>query len=242
MGRRDDNDGDEADAWPRRRTRAARTGRPVPDEGQERRVVACGRLGGERQRPGRHRLRCASDVPTSRPSSPISTSIGGTGRAAASRLREPISYPPKAPLRCRPDGAAAGRPRRGLATLGPGLRPLAGTDRDPQLPLRRAAVQRGHGGGVRRRLNDWIVQEWLDRDPRLRASIVVPMQNVAPSTRSSAARRPALRAGAGAGDREVPLGRAPTGRSTPPPSAMGCRSASMPAAYRNPVTSLGWPT
>ena len=29
-----------------------------------------------------------------------------------------------------------------------------------------------------RALNDWIAKEWLDRDPRLRASIVVPMQNV----------------------------------------------------------------
>jgi predicted TIM-barrel fold metal-dependent hydrolase len=28
-----------------------------------------------------------------------------------------------------------------------------------------------------RALNDWVVKEWLDRDPRLRASIVVPMQN-----------------------------------------------------------------
>src|SRR4051795_12045599 len=29
-----------------------------------------------------------------------------------------------------------------------------------------------------RALNDWIAMEWLDRDPRLRASIVIPMQNV----------------------------------------------------------------
>src|SRR5262245_8185794 len=28
-----------------------------------------------------------------------------------------------------------------------------------------------------RALNDWVAAEWLDRDPRLRASIVVPMQN-----------------------------------------------------------------
>ena len=26
-------------------------------------------------------------------------------------------------------------------------------------------------------INDWVAKEWLDRDPRLRASIVVPMQN-----------------------------------------------------------------
>src|SRR5262249_30707361 len=29
-----------------------------------------------------------------------------------------------------------------------------------------------------RAVNDWLVREWLDRDPRLRASIVVPLQNV----------------------------------------------------------------
>jgi hypothetical protein len=29
-----------------------------------------------------------------------------------------------------------------------------------------------------RAVNDWIAAEWLDRDPRLRASIVVPLQNV----------------------------------------------------------------
>ena len=27
-------------------------------------------------------------------------------------------------------------------------------------------------------VNDWVRAEWLDRDPRLRGSIVVPMQNI----------------------------------------------------------------
>ena len=31
---------------------------------------------------------------------------------------------------------------------------------------------------VARAVNDWIAKEWLDRDPRLRASITVPTQNV----------------------------------------------------------------
>lgn len=30
-----------------------------------------------------------------------------------------------------------------------------------------------------RAVNDWVKHEWLDRDPRLRASIVVPLNNVA---------------------------------------------------------------
>ena len=33
------------------------------------------------------------------------------------------------------------------------------------------------GAAMARAVNDWIAQEWLDRDPRLRASIVVPQQN-----------------------------------------------------------------
>ena len=33
------------------------------------------------------------------------------------------------------------------------------------------------GAAMARAVNDWIVREWLDRDPRLRASIVVPQQN-----------------------------------------------------------------
>ena len=34
------------------------------------------------------------------------------------------------------------------------------------------------GAAFCRALNDWVAKEWLDRDPRLRASIVIPMQNV----------------------------------------------------------------
>ena len=33
------------------------------------------------------------------------------------------------------------------------------------------------GAAFARAVNDWIAREWLDRDDRLRASIVVPMQN-----------------------------------------------------------------
>jgi len=41
-----------------------------------------------------------------------------------------------------------------------------------ELPLRRAApVQRGHAAAFCRAVNDWLAKEWLDRDPRLRASI-----------------------------------------------------------------------
>ena len=40
-----------------------------------------------------------------------------------------------------------------------------------------AAFSEDMGAAVARAVNNWIVREWLDRDPRLRASIVVPQQN-----------------------------------------------------------------
>jgi len=40
-----------------------------------------------------------------------------------------------------------------------------------------AAFSEDLGAAIARAINDWIVAEWLDRDPRLCASIVVPQQN-----------------------------------------------------------------
>jgi predicted TIM-barrel fold metal-dependent hydrolase len=40
-----------------------------------------------------------------------------------------------------------------------------------------AAFSEDLGVAMGRAVNDWISREWLDRDPRLRASIVVPQQN-----------------------------------------------------------------
>ena len=40
-----------------------------------------------------------------------------------------------------------------------------------------AAFSEDLGAAMARAVNDWIAREWLDRDPRLRASIVVPQQN-----------------------------------------------------------------
>lgn len=41
-----------------------------------------------------------------------------------------------------------------------------------------AAFSEDLGAAIARGVNDWVAKEWLDRDPRLRASIVVPQQNV----------------------------------------------------------------
>ena len=96
-----------------------------------------------------------------------------------------------------------------------------------------------------RALNDWIAKEWLDRDPRLRASIVVPTQNIELAVdeieRCAKDRRfvqillLAMQ--------ESPLGR----RHWWPLYAAAVRHR-LPVAihpgstYRHSLTSLGWPT
>ena len=101
------------------------------------------------------------------------------------------------------------------------------------------------GVAMCRALNDWIAKEWLDRDDRLRASIVVPMQNaemavdeierVAPDRRfiqvlllvgseSTLGRR-----------QNWPIYAAAERHGLP----VGIHAGSM---FRNPITSVGWPT
>lgn len=90
------------------------------------------------------------------------------------------NYPPKMPISARSDWRASGpRPAATLEQvqtelLGPFgidlaiLRPLFGVQLLPSEDMAQALT---------RALNDYVVAEWLDREPRLRASIVVPMQN-----------------------------------------------------------------
>jgi predicted TIM-barrel fold metal-dependent hydrolase len=96
-----------------------------------------------------------------------------------------------------------------------------------------------------RAVNDWITREWLDRDTRLRASIVVPLQNVEHAVdeieRCAADRRFVQILVLASG--EMPLGR----RSFWPIYAAAQRHG-LPigihagSAYRHPVTSIGWPS
>jgi uncharacterized protein len=101
------------------------------------------------------------------------------------------------------------------------------------------------GVAFSRALNDWIAKEWLDQDPRLRASIVVPMQNaemaVEEINRVAVDRRfvqVLLLVGS-----ESTLGRrqnwpiyAAAERHCLP---IGIHAGSM---YRHPMTAVGWPT
>jgi len=90
-----------------------------------------------------------------------------------------MSYPLNAPITCRPDWRVQGqRPgsnldmmrHNALDAFGIGLaicNPLTGGQ---------VAVSETMGAAICSAVNDWIIEHWLDKEPRLRASIVVPAQ------------------------------------------------------------------
>src|ERR1700710_2925144 len=92
---------------------------------------------------------------------------------------ELASYPPGAPLSCRPDWRpATGKPGTDLALLQRHALDAFSTKYAIANCLHGA--QAVHSEDLAQTLcqavNDWLVAEWLDREPRLRASIVVPKQ------------------------------------------------------------------
>lgn len=92
-----------------------------------------------------------------------------------------ISYPSINPLTFRSDWRdATGKAATSVAALGQQALDPFGTSLAICNCLygAQAAFSEDLGSAVARAVNDWIAQEWLDRDPRLRASIVVPQQNV----------------------------------------------------------------
>jgi hypothetical protein len=187
---------------------------------------------------------------------------------------ESISYPPNAPISARSDfrvpppypptspslpypasgaglGREAGEGREGVATTVGELQAQV-FDRwgasfaicnclyGVQLVLNEDMAR-----AFTRALNDWIAREWLDREERLRASIVVPLQNVefAVDEIERCAKDPRFVQVLVLAMGEVPLGRrhfwpiyAAAERHRLP---IGIHAGS---AYRHPVTSLGWPT
>ena len=160
---------------------------------------------------------------------------------------ELMSYPPKSPMTSRPEwrGRTAS-PRPTPASWARRCSIVGSPAPRSELPLRRASfVQRGHGEGVRRAVNDWIAKEWLDRDPRLRASIVIPLQNVeyAVDEIERCAKDKRFVQVLVLAMQELPLGRRHFW-----PIYAACERHGLPlgihagSAYRNPVTSLGWPT
>ncbi len=164
------------------------------------------------------------------------------------RSLDSISYPPRAPITARPDWRGA----NGLAAAG-----LADVDRHVFGRLRADLAILNCLYGVQlvfnedmahafaRAVNDWIVKEWLDRDPRLRASIVVPLQNVEHAVDEIERCAP---------DRRfvqillLAMGEVPLGRRQFWPVYAAAERHGLPigihagSAYRHPVTSLGWPS
>jgi predicted TIM-barrel fold metal-dependent hydrolase len=94
---------------------------------------------------------------------------------------EANAYPPNSPLSARPEWKGqGGRAATDVSQLATQL-----FDRwQPRLAICNClyGVQlifsEDMAAAVARAVNDWIAKEWLDRDPRLRASIVIPTQNV----------------------------------------------------------------
>jgi uncharacterized protein len=90
-----------------------------------------------------------------------------------------MSYPLNAPITCRPDWRIKGqRPGASLAAMRThALEKFAiGTAICNPLTGGQVAVSESMGAAICSAVNDWIKHHWLDAEPRLRASIVVPAQ------------------------------------------------------------------
>jgi uncharacterized protein len=161
---------------------------------------------------------------------------------------ESISYPPKAPLTARPDfRGKAGEPPNTLDMLRAQV--LDRWHADIAICHCLYGVQllfsEDMAAAFAKAVNDWVAKEWLDREPRLRASIVVPLQNVelavAEIERCAKDRRFVQVL-------VLAMGEAPLGRRQYWPVYEAAERHGLPlgihagSSYRHPVTSLGWPS
>src|SRR6201996_1084508 len=161
---------------------------------------------------------------------------------------ESIAYPANSPLSARPDWRIQGvKPGSDLELL----RQHALTPFGTSLAICNClyGVQllfsEDMGAGFARAVNAWMAKEWLHREPRLRASIVVPMQN--PELSAEEIHRVA-------GDKRfvqvlmLVMGDMPLGKRHYWPIYEAADRYGLPigihagSSYRHPVTPLGWPT
>jgi uncharacterized protein len=161
---------------------------------------------------------------------------------------ETNSYPPKAPISLRQDWKGANGSAANDATA------LCAQVLD-RMGARTAILNCLYGAhlpysedmgvAVARAVNNYIVKEWLDRDPRLRASIIVPMQNTeyAVDEIERCAKDERFVQVLVLAMQESPLGRrqfwpiyAAAERHRLP---LGIHAGS---TYRHSITSLGWPS
>ncbi len=90
-----------------------------------------------------------------------------------------MSYPPNAPITCRPDWRIKGqRPAASLQAMRSQALDPFGITTAICNPLTggQVAVSESMGAAICSAVNDWMREHWLDKEPRLRASIVVPAQ------------------------------------------------------------------
>jgi len=161
---------------------------------------------------------------------------------------ESISYPPNAPLTARADW-------RGKAGEPPNSLDLLRTHALDRWNIGIAICNCLYGvqllfsedmaAAFAKAVNDWVAHEWLDKDKRLRASIIVPMQNtdyaVAEIERCAPDQRFVQVL-------VLAMGEAPLGRREYWPVYEAAERHGLPigihagSGYRHAVTSLGWPS
>jgi hypothetical protein len=160
---------------------------------------------------------------------------------------ETNSYPPNAPITARKDFRGKG----GMAATAPEqLSPVfdrwgAGTAILNCLYGVQLVFNEDMAVAFTRALNTWIAKDWLDRDPRLRASIVIPIQNVEHAVDEIEHWAPDKRF---VQILVLAMGEVPLGRRQFWPIYAAAERHGLPlgihagSSYRNPVTALGWPS
>jgi uncharacterized protein len=159
-----------------------------------------------------------------------------------------IAYPANAPLTARPDWRpAAGKPGATLEQVRQNALDPFGTKVAICNCLYgiQTLFSEDMAAGFARAVNEWTRVELLDKEPRLRASIVVPVQN--PTLAAEEIERCA-------GDRRfvqvlmLVMDEMPLGRRHYWPIYEAAQRHQLPigvhagSAYRHPVTSVGWPS
>ncbi|GMG84824.1 amidohydrolase family protein [Paralimibaculum aggregatum] len=159
------------------------------------------------------------------------------------------AYPNNSPLTIRPEWRASNAPFHAVPLEQLASQALDGTDVEFAICNCLYGFQmlnsEDMGRAFARSINDWMKAEWLDRDPRLRASIAVPMQNPAMSVEEIDRCAP---------DRRfvqvlmLAMGDMPLGKRYYWPIYEAAERHGLPVAvhagsmYRHPITGIGWPT
>jgi predicted TIM-barrel fold metal-dependent hydrolase len=161
---------------------------------------------------------------------------------------ESISYPPNAPLTARADWRGkAGEPPNTVDMLR--THALDRWNVDIAICNCLYGVQllfsEDMAAAFAKAVNDWVAHEWLDKDKRLRASIIVPMQNTGYAVAEIERCAPDQRF---VQVLVLAMGEAPLGRREYWPVYEAAERHGLPigihagSSYRHAVTSLGWPS